>query len=476
VTLRVYVDWNNDGVYEETITNKVWSVEVVRGRDVTSSVFGSSVISSCSIELTNDSGEYSPPLNPTKQPGAPVRVTVQRTGGSEVDVFVGRIATIEVSPTADIPQKAVLRCDGILSRVANAVNDYPPDGFSTRGSGDPVGSQIATILFDMVGIGFPNFTGDVGLRRAADVAGNSVSALELIRALEQLEGAGWLYEKSDGTLRFDNATKRVLPKTPLYSFTDNPSGIVIKNAKLLNVYDGIKNRVNTQEPVREYFEGLIGSWSGSLRIPALESRSIEFSLDGVPYSASATQAFLVVEGSNYSSSVSLRGADRVLVTVTNTGSSTPIRLTSVKVFGRALKRSGGSTLLSQSTASISRHGIREASIDTRFVVSARQLEALAAWVVSRYSNPLYVVEVELKPFASQAHFDACFGVELNNPVSLTSSRLGFTNATMFVEKIVHRLSKTDWSTTLTLSQPPSQDTGFWTLGTSALGSTTKVWF
>jgi hypothetical protein len=67
-------------------------------------------------------------------------------------------------------------------------------------------------------------------------------------------------------------------------------------------------------------------------------------------------------------------------------------------------------------------------------------------------------------------------VELNNPVSLTSSRLGFTNATMFVEKIVHRMSETDWSTTVTLSQPPSQDAGFWVLGTSALGSTTKVWF
>ena len=80
--IRLLVDWNNDGDYDDTydeITDDVLDITWQRGRDYASQLSGNSIVGKLTARLKNNDGKYSPsnassPLAGSMLPARSVRL------------------------------------------------------------------------------------------------------------------------------------------------------------------------------------------------------------------------------------------------------------------------------------------------------------------------------------------------------------------------------------------------------------------
>lgn len=138
-------------------------------------------------------------------------------------------------------------------------------------------------------------------------------------------------------------------------------------------------------------------------------------------------------------------------------------------------RAGGSTQVAKDAASITAYGQRELPVSVLHSSDA-QAKDLAQWLVSQFAQPATRVrQVQCYPqFNAANDWPKVLGAKMRQRVTFTASPPGGSTFIQesHIERIAHEVTPDEWKVTFDLSAVDTQS--YWQLGTSALGTTTRL--
>ena len=254
----VLIDWNGDGTFTgttEDVTARTLEASWSRGRDFASQLAGRSISGQLSLELNNQSGDYSPfniasPLYGSLLPGRKIQVK-GGTGTANNILWTGYIQYIEPAPENFGLNRVVITGLGPLGYL-NQLEAIV--GMLTN---QTTGSAFGTLL-DRVGWGTARSI-DPGKSVLLTFWNENKKVLDAMREIEETE-AGFVAEGKDASIIFEDRHHRLVEPylTSQATFTDATGGTL--------VYVDIKQ----EDPLRyitNVFEAPVKTYSsGSLTV------------------------------------------------------------------------------------------------------------------------------------------------------------------------------------------------------------------
>ena len=481
-SLRLLVDWNRDGVYEHTIAD-IRSCETSRGCDILPGYFANPMVGQARIVISDPTGVYSPfntasPLYGTVTSGAGVRLQQSVNGAGWGTLWTGYIENIRVSGVYGSTQQATFECAGTLSRCALARPRFAPTDALAGVSGVLAGQAIGAVLN---AVGVTGASLDSGTKRVRRVHGDGeTGALELVRRYNAIEG-GRVFEAASGSVFFYDRRRRLsYSGGGSWTVSSDPASAtyVPESVSLWDIRSQLVNYVAWVAPaqITPVFSSL-GELQGNPLVIVYPGTPeiLVIPLSRFPLMPSTLQAQVSASGGPYTASVTLISGSAAEAVITATGTS-PVTVSGIVVRGVGESRRDDVGFYANTSAA-NIYGRRDVSLSWENSVTFLDAFAAATWLASAYASPVPVVEVEFPLLASVHHADMAQSLEIGDRLVLTHPGIFNTARNVFVER-VEVLVSTPGNARLraVATEAPAYTFNPWVVGTSALGSTTKVWY
>ncbi len=495
-TYVLEVMWDGAAWTDET-TNLI-QAEWRRGRDYASQLSGRATAGTFEAILQNPSGRYaslnaSSPLYGLIKPGRKVRF--RTTAPSAATLWTGFLEEIIPDPGGrrDAPQ-VTLRASGPLRWISDR------DTAIARQTSILTGAAIGLILDDA---GWPagDRTIDAGHVTLSRWTADGDRALAHAREIEETE-FGYLGESKDGKIVYEDVTHRLTtPHTAsVATFSDAPgAALFYDEIRQLDPWREIYNRFSAE--VTTYsVQALATLWSVTGEVPEIKPGSTrdfwaEYPTPDAPTQADSVDAWTTPvvgtdvvanaasdgSGANLNASISVavsKFAKSMKISVTN-GAAVSAFLTTLQARGTPVYRNDPIRVAVEDTTSQAAFGKKAFPLPGKFYPTTASAQSYVEFGLSRYKDPVAVLALSFQANASDAHMTQALSRDVSDRVTVVASGTGASGAQLgisrdfFVEAESHHYDLSGHWVTYELSDATA-DGGYWSLGVSTLGQTTRL--
>lgn len=484
------VDWTGAGDFSGTydnVTGDLVSVECRRGRDYASQLTGKVSPGRLTATLNNLDGLYSSfnssgDLYGSILPGRKVRL---RT--STANIWTGYLSSIVPAGNLGGNPVVSLEASGPLSRLKKSISP-------AKQAGELTGAIIGAIL-DAAGWSAGERSIDAGKTTVTQWYVGKIDAFEALREIEETE-LGFIDESAAGYIVFEDRHHRLegAHLTSQATFTD-AAGENIGYSSITQ-QDPVREIYNDIQVIVESFDtALISEVLWTLQeTPTVSAGQAVIYWAEYPNSEHdpATGAFVDtwdtpsvgtditqtgVDNSDISVSVS-KFATAMKINITNNHATAIATLTLVQAKGTPVTKLSSTTINEEDSTSQTTYGIKTYSLPAKWLQSTNTAQDYSKFIISRYKDPVSLIEMSFYANKNTDLMTQALTRDLSDRITViatgSKTQLGISND-FFIEAISHRISnagRNHW-VTFELSEA-SADGGYWVIGTSELGTGTKL--
>ena len=517
-TYVLAVDWNNDDDFSdsgEDITARTMKVEWKRGNDYASQLVGKAVAGTLNATLNNVSGDYSTfntssALYGNLMPGRKVKLT-GNDGSTTRTLWQGFLDSIEPIPSAKGANLASLKAIGPLGYLNKF--EVSTAMFASKYAGALIGEVL-----DVAGWEADDRDLDTGIVEFPRFWCQSTKTLKALRLIEETE-TGLLEESPDGKIvyRDRHARSKDAKSTASQATYSDASAASLAYSHIAQI-DPLKFVYNELRANLQLHSGawILGSASlgiqteigGSAAVlwtypevgsssPSIAAGATRTFVAQYPSSGSANTARAVDfwsnltattdylandqangDGTNRTSSISVsltKRAQSMDIALTN-GHSGTVYITKLQAQGHAVTSKDNFEVSSSDSTSQSTFGKRTYPHPGKFVPDATEAQNWADFHLQAWKDPVPLLKLTMIGNRSTATLTDIMSRDISDLVTVTAnndSGLGI-NESFFVESVHHQLdAQLNHRATLMLSQA-SGYAGFFLIGSSALGVSTRL--
>ena len=517
-TYVLAVDWNNDGDFSdsgENITARTMKVEWKRGNDYASQLVGKAVAGTLNAVLNNESGDYSTfntssALYGNLLPGRRVKLT-GNDGSTTRTLWSGFLDSIEPVPSANGANLARLKAIGPLGYLNKF--EVSTVMFASKKAGELIGEVL-----DAAGWDDDDRDLDTGIVEFPRFWCERTKTLKALRLIEETE-TGLLEEDAAGQIVYrDRHARSKDTKSTVSQATYSDAGGASLAYSAITQVDSVKFIFNELRAKLQFHSGawILGSaslgvqtelgsdpavlWtlseSGS-RSPSIAAGETATFTAQYPSSGSANTARAVdfwqdlTATTDYlaNDSADGTGTNRTAnITVTETkraqsmdialanGHSGAIYITKLQAQGNAVTANDEFEITASDSTSQTTFGKRTYPHPGKFVPDAAEAQNWADFHIGAWKDPVPLLKLTLVGNRSTATLTDIMSREISDLVTVTATGgagLGI-NEDFFVESVHHSVdAQLNHRATMTLSQA-SGYAGFFVVGTSSLGNSTRL--
>lgn len=493
-TYVLEIDWNNDGdfgdAYEDVTANTV-SIETRRGRDYASQLTGRASPGRLIAVIRNPSGIYSSynsagPLYGSILPGRSVRL--RTTSPVATTLWTGILTRLVPAGVIDGVPIAQLEATGPMTILANKNITV------AKQSSQYTGALIGAILDD---IGWPAGarTIDTGQIQVGSWYEHDVTAMTAIRNIEDTE-LGFVYESGAGYLVFEDNNHRLLGEhiVSQQTYSDGTGAAMSYSAiEQMDPIEDIYNELIVDVQTYVVSGSILVLWTFEDTDPVLSPGSSITIWAEYPNTSvdSENGAFVnlwtvpvvgvdIMQDGVLNTDIAIstiRFSNSMKITITNNGSAaatfTLIQARGVKVTKNAIIR-----VSSEDASSATKYGKRTYKLPSKWLQSVNIAKDYADFLVSRYKDPTPRLTIRYLANKDATSLTDALSREISDRVTVTATgartQLGI-DIDFYVESISHKIRNGGaiHEVELTLFDCLT-DGDYWLLGTSALGTETRL--
>jgi hypothetical protein len=493
--------WFDSGSYGAWVDETAYllSADWKRGRDYASQLTGRASAGQLDVQLRNIDGRFASfnsagALYGKLLPGR--RVRIRTTSPTAEILWTGFIDEIRPNPgSRESAPTALLRASGPLKwiaarRASTAVYTSTLTGAAVGYILDDAGWPAAARVIDAGQITMARWKAD------------GDSALSHLQELEEMEIGSFIVESKDGQVIFEDANHRaVSPHTVSQATFSDAQGAALSydQVEQFDPWSEVFNRFEA-DVVLFTVQSLAVLWSLAGEIPSIGAGVTKDFWVGYPTPDAAAQAdhvdawttpvvttdFLANTqadglGTNKSAAITVatsKFANSMKISLTNTDGGT-VFITFLQARGTAVYKNDPIRVVSEDTTSQTKYGKRTFPLPGKFYPTTTVAQSYVQAGVSRYKDPLAIVRVTYQANTSDAHMTQALTRTISDRISLraqgdlaSGAQLGI-NADFFIEAERHHYDLSGHWVTYELSDARTVS-GYWILGTSDLGNTTKL--
>jgi len=517
-TYTLSVDWNNDGDFSdsgEDITARTMKLEWKRGNDYASQLVGKAVAGTLNATLNNVSGDYSTfntssPLTGNLLPGRKVKLT-GNDGSTTRTLWQGFLDSIEPIPSVKGANLARLKAIGPLGYLNKF--EVSTAMFVSRYAGDLIGE-----ILDAAGWPEDDRDLDTGIVEFPRFWCHATKTLKALRLVEETE-TGLLEESADGKIvyRDRHARSKDARSTASQATYSDASAASLSYSQIGQI-DPLKFVYNELRANLKLHSGawILGESSLGVQTeiggdpavlwtypetgdnsPSIEAGATKTFVAQYPSSGSANTARAVDfwrdltattdylandaadgSGTNRTANITVtltKRAQSMDIALAN-GHSDTVYITKLQAQGHAVTAKDDFEVSATDATSQTAFGKRTYPHPGKFVPSATEAQNWADFHVAAWKDPVPLLKLTMVGNRSTATLTDIMSREISDLVTVTAnndSGLGI-NESFFVESVHHQLDAAlNHRATYTLSQS-SGYAGFFLIGTSALGVSTRL--
>ena len=515
-TYRLEVDWDNNGEWGDVpfpmsfpidwsaggliASDRVRSISCTRGRDRASQLTGRSKAGNLKALLDNRSGDYSSfntssPLYGQILPGKPVRLSATSAAQSKVVIWQGYLRRITPVAHTGGDSTAILEAVGPLGQV-NLDQVAVPMVTSQRTD------QVIDDILDAAGWG----TGstyrslDEGKTTITRYWADQTYTVTAMQEIESTEG-GFLREGKAGQIIFDNRQHRLsgAAVTSQATFSDQ-AGATLPYTRLVQD-DSLPNVFNIFEAdVTTYTTGAVAvlwtlseTGASSPAIAAGVSRTFvaRYPTSGSGQNAKGvgtwtttaattdmTASAAAGSGTELTGDIGIsvsKNSETMDITLTNNGSVIAY-ITKLQARGTPITEDNPVTIKAENTASQTAFGKRTWPSKTKYIPTSQEAQDWADFNLGIYKDPAATMKLSFIANRDQTALDEMITRDLSQRITVRANgnaNLGI-NTDFFVEAISHNISANRVHKVEYLISDAVQFSDFWILGTSTLGTNTRL--
>lgn len=493
-TYVLEIDWTGAGDYSganDDVTSDLFFVECKRGRDYASQLTGKAVAGRLIAKLDNTDGKYSP-LNSSSAlfgnliPGRKVRL--RTTLPTATNLWTGFLSLI--TPGASYDEYPVVYVEAVGGLEKLNGKQITPIAQASQTTGIIVGA-----ILDASGWPLADRSIDTGQTTIERWFADRKEALNSVKEIEETE-LGFLFEDENGNLVYEDRHNR-LKGDKLISqatFADDGTG------------DCGYHKIEQQDPIREIFNEVIATvspyeaavsnavlWTLREDNPAIGSGETvtwwaQYPNDEVGIENGAyveTWATPVVgtditqtgvDNADISVSVS-KFANSMKIEITNNGTAAAT-ITLLQAQGIAVTKKGAIRIIAEDITSQEKYGERTFRLPGIWLPDTNTARDFVNYLIGRYKDPLPVVNLGFIANTSSDHMTQALTRKISDRITVKATggktKLGI-DADFFIETISHRITEAGLrhEVTFNLSEATG-DGGYWVVGSSLLGTETKL--
>jgi len=517
-TYVLAVDWNNDGDYSdsgEDITARTMGVEWKRGSDYASQLVGKAVAGSLTATLNNESGDYSTfntssALTGNLLPGRPVKLT-GNDGSTTRTLWTGFLDSIEPIPSVNGANLARLRAIGPLGYLNKF--DVSTAMFASKKAGELVGE-----ILDVAGWPDDDRDLDTGIVEFPRFWCERTKTLKALRLVEETE-TGLLEEDASGKIVYRDRharSKDARSTASQATYSDaNGAGLAYSHVAQIDPLKFIYNELRAKlqlhsgawvlgsaslgvqtelasDPTVLWTHPESGGNSPSITAGAAKVFTAQYPSSGSANTAravdfwqdlTATTDYLANDaadgsGTNRTANITVsltKRAQSMDISLTN-GHSGTVYITKLQARGNPVEANNEFEVSASDATSQSTFGKRTYPHPGKFVPDADEAQNWADFHVAAWKDPVPLLKLTLAGNRSTATLTDIMSREISDLVTVTATGgagLGI-NEGFFVESVHHQLdAQLNHRATFTLSQA-SGYAGFFVVGSSSLGNSTRL--
>ena len=512
------MDWGNDSSFSSSgddITSRTMEIEWKRGSDYASQLVGKAVAGTLVATLNNVSGDYSTfnassALYGNLLPGRKVRLT-GNDGSTTRTLWSGFLDSIEPIPSATGANLARLRAIGPLGYLNKF--EVSTAMFASKNAGELIGE-----ILDVAGWPDDDRDLDTGIVEFPRFWCQSTKTLKALRLVEETE-TGLLEENAAGSIVYRDRharSKDTRSTTSQATYSDaSGAGLAYSHIAQIDPLKFIYNELRAKltlhsgawilgsaslgvqtelatDPAVLWTHPETGSNSPGITAGATKTFTAQYPSSGSANTAraadfwqdlTATTDYLANdqadgEGTNRTSSISVsltKRAQSMDIALTN-GHSGTVYITKLQAQGNAVSAKDDFDVSASDSTSQTTFGKRTYPHPGRFVPDAAEAQNWADFHLAAWKDPVPLLKLTLVGNRSTATLTDIMTREISDLVTVTASNdagLGISEG-FFVEAVHHQLdSQLNHRSTFTLSQA-SGYAGFFVVGTSSLGNSTRL--
>jgi len=498
-TMVLEVNWNGDGSTFVDETARILSVNWELGRDYASQLTGRSIAGKLTAVLRNADGRFasfnaSGALYGSLLPGREVRW--RATAPSAQTLWIGFLAEIRPSRArGDIPT-ATLAAYGPLYWIGDRLTTVAVQASIATGA------AIEEILDDA---GWPaaDRTIDTGQITITRWQADRKQALTALREIEATELLGLIRETRDGKIAWEDAHHRLLtPHTTSQATFSDASGAALPFDEIeqLDPWREVYNRFEA-DVTTFTVQGSATLWTVTGETPDIAPGATRDFWARYPNPDSATQADHVdawttpVENTDYEANSQADGlgtdlsasltvvvtkfATAMKIAITNTA-AVRAYLTTLQARGTAVYKNDPIGVAVEDATSQTAYGKRTYPADGPWFADTQEALDFLNYGLSRYKDPTPVLRVGFPATMSSDHLTQALARTVSERITVkadatteSGAQLGIDATDFFIEREQHEYDLSGWRVRYDLSDAEA-DAGYWALGISTLGETTRL--
>ena len=517
-TYVLAVDWALDDSFTtsgDDLTARTMQVEWKRGSDYASQLVGKAVAGTLTATLNNESGDYSTfntssALTGNLLPGRPVKLT-GNDGSTTRTLWKGFLDSIEPIPSPNGANLARLRAIGPLGYLNKF--DVSTEMFASKKAGVLIGE-----ILDVAGWSADDRDLDDGIVEFPRFWCERTKTLKALRLVEETE-TGLLEEDAEGQIvyRDRHARSRDARSTASQATYSDAGGAALAYSHISQtdplkfIYNELRANLQlhsgawilgsaslgvqtelASDPAVLWTHPEVGSSSPGISAGAAKIFVAQYPSSGSANTAravdfwqdlTATTDYLANDnadgsGTNRTSSITVsltKRAQSMDISLTN-GHSGTVYITKLQAQGNAVSAKDNFEVTASDSTSQTTFGKRTYPHPGKFVPDALEAQNWADFHIAAWKDPVPLLKLTLVGNRSAATLTDIMSREISDLVTVTATNgagLGIDEG-FFVEAVHHQLdAQLNHRATFTLSQS-SGYAGFFVLGTSSLGNSTRL--
>ena len=474
---QVQIDWQQNGHFEGAynfVHPKFISFE--RGKN---DELGRPTTGKCELRLNNSDNKYSPeyassPIYGYVKPGREIQILAyyDRAQDEPYTLFRGRIFSITPHPHYSKEDCYILAVDGmdVLARAEISTEMHEDD---------KTGVLVGDIL-DQAGWDADRRTLDTGIDTLPYVWWNNAKAMLAINQLEESQ-LGMFWVDGAGYARWEDRHHRLKGQhtTARHEF-DNSMVDITYEYSLKNI---INRAIALFIPRTEQSSAVIWTLEeGTPSIAPGETYTFE-----AEYDYPAKSVVTPVANTDYTINSASDGSGDDLsgdmtVTFTGYGESASVSIVSAaaviayitlfQIRGASITDDEAITRTKEDSTSQDDYGLHSKYLTVPFQSSLATTESLAQWLVSTYKDSIPDIKMNIMN-ADFEMWRELLARDISDRIAVKNTNLGL-DADYFINKIKHRISQGGKLHEAEWTLESADDTEYWILGTSLLGTGTRL--
>ena len=516
-TYKLEVDWSGQGEWEGDPfplsfphtwgTGTVISSDRIRGincsfgRDRASQLTGKSKSGQLRVVLDNRSGDYSSfnsssPYYGLILPGRGVRLLGSSDSLTDQSIWQGYLTKITPVVSVGGDSTAILEATGPLGQIN--LDQIEVDMVASQRT-----DQVIDDILDAAGWGAGSTyrTLDTGKTTITRYWANRTYTVPALQEVESTEG-GFVRESKDGKIVFDNRHHRLsgAALTSQATFSDGSGAArvyssLIQDDPLFHIFNVFEADIQTYTTASVAVlwtlsetgaaspaigAGLSRTWIA--RYPTTSTSTSSRGVDAWTTTAATTDvlgnAAADGSGANVTSDLGItvsKSSETMAITLTNNGSVTAY-ITKLQARGTGVSADDPATIRSSDSDSQTDFGSRTWPSRTKFIPTTTEAVDWADFNLSIYKDPTAVLRMSYFANRDQNALNEMLNRDLSERVTVVATgnaNLGI-NRTFFIEQVQHNISANRLHKVTYLLSDAEQFSDWWVLGTSALGTQTRL--